>query len=110
VSVGGNDPGFLIRIELPALMLATIMCKRKCLFVIGSHHPGNPVATVATANENTIPGANAAKTRGSGQSSETWTAVAKAHIYLSHGVRDSWDALTARESQSIGRVYCDHDE
>lgn len=36
-------------------MHETIICSRKCLFVIGSHHPGNPVATVATANENTIP-------------------------------------------------------
>lgn len=45
-------------------MHATIMCSHKCLFVIGSHHPGNPVPTEAAANENTIPGANTRKTRG----------------------------------------------
>ena len=49
---------------LPALMHATIMCSHKCLFVIGSHHPGKPVPTEAAANENTIPGANASTTRG----------------------------------------------
>jgi len=42
--------------DIPELTNATIMWRRRCFWVIGSHHPGNPVATVATASENTIPG------------------------------------------------------